>query len=33
MTMDKEYLAGIWFFTMFFGGIALGCWLGMVVFG
>ena len=33
MTIDKEYLAGIWFFTMFFGGIALGCLIGMAVFG
>jgi hypothetical protein len=31
--IDKEYLTGIAFFAALFGGIAVGCWLGMVVFG
>lgn len=33
MSIDREYLAGIMFFLMFFGGIAIGCALGMVIFG
>ena len=33
MTIDREYVTGILFFTMFFGGIALGCLIGMAVFG
>ena len=31
--IDKEYIAGIMFFVMLFGGIAIGCALGMVIFG
>jgi len=31
--IDKEYAAGIMFFVMLFGGIAIGCVLGMAVFG
>ena len=33
MSIDREYLAGIMFFVMLFGGIALGCLIGMAVFG
>ena len=33
MSIDREYLAGIMFFVMLFGGIAVGCLIGMAVFG
>ena len=33
MSIDREYLTGIMFFVMLFGGIAIGCALGMAVFG
>ena len=31
--IDKEYLTGIAFFAALFGGIAIGCAVGMVIFG
>lgn len=33
MSIDREYIAGIMFFVMLFGGIAIGCLIGMAVFG